>query len=49
MVDKKIVFVTEIGKNFEVTLEHKHMRTEYSWMYTLNARNVPFNDFKQIR
>ena len=40
MVGKKVAFVTEIDKSFTVTLEHKHMRTEYAWMYALDAPHI---------
>ena len=49
MVGKKVAFVTEIDKSFTVTLEHKHMRTEYAWMYALDAPHISFHDYKQIR
>ena len=48
MVGKKVVFVTEIGSRFKVTLEHKHMRTEYAWMYTLDAEHIPMTSYQEV-
>ena len=48
MVGKKVAFITEIGKNFKITLEHKHMRTEYAWMYALDASNFHFSDYNNV-
>jgi hypothetical protein len=48
MVGKKVAFVTEIGSRFKVTLEHKHMRTEYAWMYALDAEHIPMTSYQEI-
>ncbi len=49
MVGKKVIFVTEIPKRFKITLEHKHMRTEYSWMYALDSETISFNDYQSVK
>jgi|TARA_R100001460_G_scaffold39917_2_gene74861 hypothetical protein len=48
MVDKKVAFVTELPNRFKTTLEHKHMRTEYAWMYTLDAEHIPINSYQEV-
>ena len=48
MVGKKVAFISEIYKRFKVNLDHKHMRTEYAWMYALDAEHIPINQYKDV-
>ncbi len=49
MVDKRVAFLTEIPNRFKVANDHKHMRTEFAWMYGLDADHIPINEYSSVR
>jgi len=45
----KIAFLTEMGFEGKIPLEHPNMRTEFAWMYALNATHHNINNFNNIK
>jgi len=44
----KIAFLSEMGFEGKIPSNHLNMRTEFAWMYTLNADHHPISKFKHI-
>lgn len=44
----RIAFVTEMGFNGKIPVDHPNMRTEFAWMYALNADHYNINLFNTI-
>lgn len=45
----KIAFVTEMGFTGKVSADHPNMRTEFAWMYALNADHYNINNIQEIK
>jgi hypothetical protein len=45
---KKTAFITEMGFQGEVTVNHPNMRTEFAWMCSMNADHFSLADYKGI-
>ena len=48
MVNSKVAFLTEIPNRFKVASDHRHMRTEFAWMYALDADHIPISDYLNV-
>ena len=44
----KIAFLTEMGFNGKITSNHPNMRTEFSWMYALDAEHRPIHNYEDV-
>ena len=44
----KITFLTEMGFEGKISVSHKNMRTEFAWMYALNAVHNNIHDYENI-
>ena len=45
----KIAFVTEMGFEGKIASDHPNMRTEFAWMYALDADHFNIHDYQEIR
>lgn len=45
----KVAFLTEMGFEGKVPANHPNMRTEFAWMYALDADHYPLAQFEQIK
>lgn len=45
----KIAFVTEMGFEGKIAIDHPNMRTEFAWMYALNADHISLLNFGKAR
>lgn len=45
----KIAFLTEMGFEGKIPINHPNMRTEFAWMYALNADHYCIYDFNTIK
>lgn len=43
-----IAFLTEMDFQGKIPIEHPNMRTEYAWMYALNATHIPIINFSSV-
>ena len=44
----KIAFLTELKGEGKVTANYPNMRTEFAWMYALNADHFPFSSYQKV-
>ena len=44
----KIAFLTEMGFEGMVPSNHPNMRTEFSWMFALNAEHTPIHEYRKV-
>jgi hypothetical protein len=44
----KVAFLTEMGFEGKIQLNHPNMRTEFAWMHTLNADHFCIHDFLRV-
>ena len=49
MIQKKIAFLTEMGFEGKIPETHPNMRTEFSWMYALNADHHPLSKWNYVK
>ena len=45
----KIAFLTEMGFEGKINSNHSNMRTEFAWMYALNADHRHINYYKEVK
>lgn len=45
----KIAFLTEMGFGGKIPPNHPNMRTEFSWMFSLNADHFPIGNFRGVQ
>ena len=46
---QKVAFLTEMGFKGKILSDHPNMRTEFAWMYALNADHFYIGDFLNIK
>jgi hypothetical protein len=45
----KIAFISEMGFEGKILPDHPNMRTEFAWMYALNADHHPISNFDYVK
>ena len=45
----KVAFITEMGFTGKINADHPNMRTEFAWMYALNADHFPIYSWNSIK
>lgn len=45
----RVAFITEMGFTGKIPADHTNMRTEFAWMYALNADHHPIETFTQVK
>tara|TARA_Y100000114_G_scaffold156930_1_gene186098 strand:+ start:1750 stop:2721 length:972 start_codon:yes stop_codon:yes gene_type:complete len=45
----KVAFLSEMGFEGKILSDHPNMRTEFAWMYALNANHYPISKFNHIK
>lgn len=45
----KVAFLTEMGFEGKIPLDHPNMRTEFAWMYALNADHYNINNINNVK
>jgi hypothetical protein len=49
MTKSKVAFLTEMGFEGKVPSNHSNMRTEFSWIYTLNADHRSIHHYREVK
>lgn len=45
----KVAFLTEMGFNGKIPIDHPNMRTEFAWMYALDAYHYNINQYTTVK
>lgn len=48
ITNQKNVFLTEMGFTGYIDLSHPNLRTEFAWMYALNANHININNYNNV-